>query len=142
MPSCTIRRLVALHTSPLFQNIPNMIHSTACSRSQSSKTMIALLPPSSRVVLVTRSEAAFITRLPVSKLPVNASLSTSAWLVSAAPASRPPVTTFNTPAGSPASCAICANSRAVSGVNSEGLRTLVQPAASAGATFQHAINSG
>ena len=57
--------------------------------------------------------------------------------VRARPASSPkPLTRFQTPAGSPASCAISASSRAVSGENSAGLWTTVQPAASAGAIFQ------
>ncbi|MCY1239552.1 hypothetical protein D9M72_523490 [compost metagenome] len=57
--------------------------------------------------------------------------------VSARPASSPkPLTRFQTPFGSPASSAISTSSRAVSGENSAGLCTTVQPAASAGAIFQ------
>jgi hypothetical protein len=42
---------------------------------------------------------------------------------------------LNTPAGIPASCTACANSRATSGVSSAGLTTTVQPAARAGAVL-------
>ena len=49
---------------------------------------------------------------------------------------------FSTPGGRPASAASSANASAVSGVNSAGLRTTVQPAASAGATFHASISSG
>ena len=46
-----------------------------------------------------------------------------------------PLTVFQTPAGRPASSAISTSSRAVSGENSAGLCTTVQPQASAGAIF-------
>ena len=44
--------------------------------------------------------------------------------------------------GQPASQASCSKRRAVSGVSSAGLSTIVLPAASAGAIFQAAIVSG
>src|SRR5574342_1102837 len=66
-----------------------------------------------------------------------------AWRTSAAPAVEPgPGTTFKAPAGSPAATAISPNSSAVSGVSCAGFNTTVQPAASAGATFQVARLSG
>ena len=46
------------------------------------------------------------------------------------------------PSGKPASSASSPSRRAVSGVCSAGFRTIAQPAASAGATFQIAISSG
>ena len=70
-------------------------------------------------------------------------MSTSGWDMSASPATGPvPLTTLTTPAGTPASTAASANSRAVSGVISAGLRTIVLPAAIAGRIFQAAICSG
>jgi len=57
------------------------------------------------------------------------------------PVSRSPVTTLNTPGGRN-SAAISASSRLETGVVSEGLRTTVLPAASAGANFQTAIIIG
>ena len=49
---------------------------------------------------------------------------------------------FTTPGGIPASRTISARTIAVRGVVSAGLRTSVFPAASAGASFHAAINSG
>ena len=49
---------------------------------------------------------------------------------------------LSTPGGKPTAWLISANSSAVSGVNSAGLRTTVLPIASAGATFQASISSG
>ncbi|MCW7987839.1 hypothetical protein XF35_21905 [Streptomyces platensis subsp. clarensis] len=57
------------------------------------------------------------------------------------PVSRSPQTTFNTPGGR-CSAAIRASSEAEDGVVSAGFRTVVLPAASAGATFHAAIISG
>ena len=62
--------------------------------------------------------------------------------MSAAPTSAPPVTTLITPGGMPASPARSASSSAVTGVNSEGLTTAVQPAASSGPSFQVRRASG
>jgi hypothetical protein len=50
--------------------------------------------------------------------------------------------TFSTPAGKPASCMTAANSCEVSGVRAAGLRTMVQPAATAEAIFRVAIARG
>ena len=75
--------------------------------------------------------------------PVNATLSTSLWAASAAPAVSPkPVTTFTTPSGIPASAISSASRSAVSGVCSAGLSTTVLPQASAGPSFHAAISSG
>ena len=55
----------------------------------------------------------------------------------AAPTVGPsPFTRLKTPFGTPASCMISAKTRPLSGAISEGLSTIVQPAASAGATLQ------
>ena len=74
---------------------------------------------------------------------MNVTTSTSRCPASAVPTSAPaPVTTLNTPSGSPASDASRANVSVVSGVSSHGLMTTVQPAANAGNTFHTAICSG
>ena len=52
------------------------------------------------------------------------------------------VTQLTTPGGTPASWNILHMARAVSGVSSEGLRTAVQPAAIAGATFLATMAQG
>ena len=49
---------------------------------------------------------------------------------------------LNTPFGTPASCRISAKINAEVGVNSDGFRIMVQPAASAGATLQAIWLSG
>ena len=80
---------------------------------------------------------------PTAVEPVNAIFATSGCSTSRSPTIRPgPATTFSTPSGRPASTAIFSSSRAVSGVSSAGLSTIVFPAASAGATFHDAIGSG
>ena len=63
------------------------------------------------------------------------------WLTSAAPVSRSPQTTLNTPGGrnSAISSAI---QTVLAGVVSDGLSTIALPAASAGAHFQTAIIAG
>ncbi|MNN29631.1 hypothetical protein D3C81_1432430 [compost metagenome] len=140
---CTSTLDVAEQTWPWFQKMPNMIHSTAASISLSAKMIRGDLPPSSRLMFLMSRAAACMIRLPVGTLPVKASLSIPGCSANGAPASLPsPGTTFSTPAGSPALSAIRASSRAVNGVSSDGLSTMQQPAANAGATFQAAISIG
>jgi hypothetical protein len=79
---------------------------------------------------------------PTSVEPVKASLAMPSWPAIAAPASPSPLTRLKTPAGRPASAQISAKAMAVSGVCSADFSTTVQPAASAGATFQASISSG
>ena len=68
---------------------------------------------------------------------------TDGWLTSACPTSGPrPVTTLTTPFGKPASSNSAASSTIEAEVNSDGLITAVQPAASAGASFQLVSVSG
>ena len=52
------------------------------------------------------------------------------------------VTTFRTPSGRPASRKICTRARDVNGVSSAGLKTMVQPAATAGAILRAPMASG
>ena len=69
--------------------------------------------------------------------------STSGVSVSAAPSVAPlPCTRFTTEGGTPASSSRWTNAIVVSGVTSLGLATIVQPAASAGATFHDICSSG
>ena len=85
-----------------------------------------------------------ISSLPTSVEPVNESLRTSGLshitLPTAAP--RRAVTTLNTPFGTPARSANSARAKAESGVSPAGLTTMVQPAASAGATLRVIIAQG
>ena len=80
---------------------------------------------------------------PVAVEPVNATLSTPGCLTRCAPTVVPgPGTTLIAPAGKPTSVASSAIRSADSGVAESGLSTTVQPAASAGASFQVVIISG
>ncbi len=89
------------------------------------------------------ADAISMIELPVEVSPVNAILSTPRWPAKCAPMMAPgPGRTLTTPGGQPASAQILPSSSAVSGVGVAGLRTTVQPAASAGATFQAAMSSG
>ena len=78
-----------------------------------------------------------MTLRPTARLPVKDSLSSIEWLISACPVGSPgPVITLSTPSGRPDSSAISRASRSTANVAySDGLSTIVQPAASAGATF-------
>ena len=101
------------------------------------------MPPSSSTTGFGPLAAAAITRRPVATEPVKVTERTSGWRTRASPASSPkPVTTLTTPAGRPASAAISASFRAVSGDCSAGLTTAAQPAASAGASERIAMPSG
>ena len=104
-------------------------------------TMAASLPPSSRVMRFSVSEADCITLRPVAVEPVKLTLSMPGWLVIQGPRSSPPVTMFSTPSGStPRSSSPIR--RVVRGVNGEGLSTTVLPASSAGATLNMARITG
>ena len=80
---------------------------------------------------------------PVAVEPVNATLSTPGCLTRYAPVVGPSAgTMLIAPGGKPTSLASSASRSAVSGVAESGLSTTVQPAASAGASFQVVIISG
>ena len=90
---------------------------------------------------MTVAAAACATALPARVLPVIETIAGVGCAVSAAPVARSPQTTLNTPGGS-TSANSSAISTALAGVVSEGLRTIVLPAASAGANFHTAIIIG
>ena len=140
--SCTSSRDPAQHTWPWLKKIPLTIPSTVWSIGASSKTMLAALPPSSRVRCLPVPARAMRICLPTSVEPVKATLSTPGWVTSAAPVAPAPVTTLTTPGGSSACWQTSASNRAVSGVVSAGLSTQQLPAARAGASFQAAMRSG
>ena len=81
---------------------------TARTRSASSSTTDADLPPSSSATFLTVSAPTAATRRPARVEPVNDTMSTSGCAASASPTTGPvPWTMLNTPAGSPASAMIC-----------------------------------
>src|SRR3984893_13358195 len=113
------------------------------SKTASAKKMLGDLPPSLRVTRLTVSAACLTIIFPTAPLPVNAILLTSGCCTRDAPQVSPkPVMMLTTPGGRPTSASQFAISNAVIGVCSAGFSTQVQPAASAGASFQAAINSG
>ena len=114
----------------------------ARSRSASANTILADLPPSSSVTGTTWSAAAFMIAIPVGTEPVKVMWSMPGWEASAAPVSRPPVTTLKTPAGSPASTATSARRTTLRPASAAGLATTPLPHASAGAIPREARRSG
>ncbi len=102
----------------------------------------ALPPSSSDSFLMVGAHWAIKSR-PTSVEPVKDSFSTFGFEVSSPPmATGSPVTMLSTPGGIPACCPSQASARAESGVCSAGLTTMVQPAASAGATLRVIIAAG
>ena len=98
------------------------------------------LPPISRLMRAIRSAQAAAIRLPVSIEPVKATQPTPSSPTIRAPTSPPPASRLTTPAGRCSKQG--ASARVESGVSSEGLQTVVLPAASAGASFQARSSSG
>src|SRR3546814_11608440 len=82
-----------------------------------------------------------MTRRPVAVEPVKLILSKPVWPVIQGPSASPPLTILSTPGGS-RSFTSSPNLRVESGVNGEGLRTIVLPASSAGPTLNIASSSG
>ena len=73
------------HTWPPWKNVPHSTAAAAMSRSASSSTMLADLPPSSRVTGFTVPDASCMMRRPTSVEPVNAVLSTIGLAASSSP---------------------------------------------------------
>ncbi len=94
----------AAHRWPAFENDDCTAQRTALSRSASSHTTSAFLPPSSRHTLASRRPAVSAIQRPVAAEPVKLTRSTCGCSTRAAPASAPsPCTTLRTPAGRPTS---------------------------------------
>ncbi len=140
---CTSTRLRAQQSWPALANTPPGVAAAARSMSASSKTIDADLPPSSRVTRLTVPAARAITSRPTSVEPVKATLATPGCSTRRVPTVDPlPTTTWTTPSGIPASRASSASRRAVSGVASAGLTTMVLPVARAGPTFHEVMAMG
>src|ERR671936_404067 len=73
--------------------------SAACAMSASSNTTTGALPPSSRCTRLTSSAADLATAMPARTEPVIETIAGVGCTTSAAPVSRSPVTTLNTPSG-------------------------------------------
>ena len=131
-------RVGALQLWPELFITPRTPATTARLKSASGKRRIlADLPPSSWCTRLTVGAALRATSTPARVDPVNDTRSTSGWLEIAAPTVGPsPLTRLNTPAGTPAACRTSVQTWAENGASSDGLSTIVQPTASAGATLQ------
>ena len=133
----------AQQSCPALSNTPEGARAAASSRSASAKTMLALLPPSSRVTRLICWAQPAMTERPTSVEPVKHTLRTSGWATKRSPITLPlPGRICSTPSGSPASRASSPMRSALSGVSSAGLTTTVLPAASAGAKPQPAMAMG
>ncbi len=140
---CTRIRLRAQQSCPALSNTPAGAVAAARCRSQSANTMLALLPPSSRVTRFTWAAAPASTFLPTSVEPVNTILRTSGCVTNRSPTTVPgPGSTCSRSRSSPACTASSASRMVVSGVGSAGLTSTALPAASAGAMPQDAIGIG
>ncbi|MNH20253.1 hypothetical protein D3C79_800140 [compost metagenome] len=117
--------------------MPNTAAFTACSRSASSSTTKGLLPPNSRATCLRCSPPLAIRPIPrpTGVDPVKVISDGVSCSTKASPISLPaPTTTLSTPAGSPASSKIRANSSPPhTGVSLAGLTTTALPSAKAGA---------
>src|SRR5215212_2704965 len=103
--------------------------------------IIGALPPSSKCTRFRSWEAASATCIPALTEPVIATIWGVGCWTSALPVSLSPHTTLKTPSGRN-SAAISAIITVETGVVSEGLMTMVLPAAIVGAYFQIAIIIG
>ena len=141
MPACTSTRVAAVQSWPALKRPAPAMPSAAFAMSASSNTMHGALPPSSRCTRLRSWEAASATCMPARTEPVIATICGVLCATSARPVSRSPQTTLSTPGGRN-SWQSSASSVELAGVVSLGLRTIVLPAASAGAIFQIIISSG
>ena len=115
---------------------------SSSSAATSAKKMFGDLPPSSSVTGMRFWLAYCMISRPVVVSPVKAILAMRGLEASGLPASRPkPLTMLSTPGGSRSPMS-SAQTMIEAGVCSAGLSTTQLPAASAGASFQHAISSG
>ena len=140
----TWKRLAAVQASPMLRILAMIAPSTAASTSASAKTRNGALPPSS-IEVRSRPAADCSTSIrPTSVEPVKVSLRSRGSLMIGLETSEllALVTTFSTPAGSPASSKILASASIESGVCCAGLMTIVQPAAIAGPILRVPIAAG
>src|SRR5450830_807946 len=136
-------RLTPTQVWPALRNLEAIAPSTAASRSASSNTMTGALPPNSSERFLTLAAHCFICNLPMAVVSVKLSLRSMGLLVISAPISlAEPVTTLNTPEGTPARSASAASASAENGVASAGFNTIGQPAASAGPALRVIIAAG
>ena len=132
-----------MQTWPALRNAAQAppLAATSIRSATSAQTMNGSLPPISRLTRAIRSAQAAATFLPVATEPVKATQSTSSSADDRGADVAGPGEQVDDarPAGARSSGA---SIRVESGVSSEGLQTVVLPAASAGASFQASSSSG
>ncbi|MNL24190.1 hypothetical protein D3C87_1456140 [compost metagenome] len=136
--------MIDTQVCPEFRNLPAIAPFTAASISASSNTINGALPPSSIDTFLMLEAACVMSVFPTSVEPVNDNFLIIGLLASSFPnpALSLLVTTLKTPFGIPASSANFARAIAENGVCEAGFRIMVQPAASAGATFRVIMAKG
>ncbi|MNL37586.1 hypothetical protein D3C87_1597410 [compost metagenome] len=121
---------------PLLRNPACRTKGMTAWKSASSSTTVGDLPPSSSVTRFMVSAPVLTKCCPTADDPVNEILATSGWRAISSPTTSPrPLTTLNTPGGSPASCNALTTTCVCNALISLGLMTAVQPAASAVASL-------
>ena len=126
----------------------NTMARTARSRSAVGLTIMALLPPSSRMLRPNRDATRGPTMRPIRVEPVAETIGTSRESTSASPIAAPPMTHCTRPSGASLPKRLSARSTirivasAVSGVFSEGFQMTGSPQTSASAAFQHHTATG
>ena len=129
-----------MHVWPLLNMPPQTAAFAARSRSASASTIIASLPPSSRLYGISRSAARCAILLPVRVDPVNWMKSASS--TSAEPVAPAPVRHSSTPGAPTSSRQPRTISRVATGVSSDGLMATAAPANSAGTASARASRTG
>lgn len=130
-----------MQVCPVAAKIPEITPLTASSMLASSNTIVGRFAAELERDLL-KSLGCEAHRPSISP-PVKAIFDTLGCATSGSPTSLPkPVTTLTTPFGNSASSISLQNSSIETEVCSDGLTTIVQPAASAGASFQDVSKSG
>ena len=133
---------------PAVPTAENRIARTARSRSADGATIIALLPPSSRMARPNRAATFGPTAAPMRVEPVAETSGTSLEATSASPIAAPPMTTCASPSGASAPKRFAARSKifiaasALSGVFSDGFQITGSPQTSASAAFHAQTATG
>ena len=137
----TTSRVVIAQPWPAWMQAANAVAPATEATSASSSAIAADLPPSSRNTFFSVGAAAAMIARPVAVEPVKDTMSIRGSVVSTAATSLDRgVTTLKTPGGMSVSSATSRpSSQASHGVSGAGLRTTVQPAASAGPTLARLI---
>src|SRR3990172_4274046 len=136
-------RLAAVHLWPVVPNPPQIAPSTAKSILASSITMMAFLPPISRLQCLKLGAQVSETVFPTAVEPVKETNFTSGCFIRGIPTPAPePKMMLTTPLGMPASSQALIKFKAERGVSVAGLNTTVLPQIKAGISFHDGMAMG